>query len=828
MSEQHPATGVLRTFRVRTITPLTVATFVGWPDGAQPHLVVVVRGSWRIGADGTLDALPASYACGDTFAGGERDLYGECIRASDFVPFKARTDVLLVGSAYTPGGKPANAVELRVGVGEWSRAVRVIGDRHVLPTGGLSEPLPFVQMPLTWTRTAASADNPVGTGREPDESGMLRAPNLIDPADSQGTQPAGTGPVNPRWPSRDKRQGRRYDDAWLRQRWPGFATDFDPGYWQAAPGAQQLPAWLSGDEPVVLQNLLPTTPTWTGQLPGWRVRCLVSAADASDPDGEPTTRELDLALDTLTINTNDTADNGEATLTLAWRGRIAADTVWARNVHDVRVAHELMTDPLASVEALEQRFADADANNETGDDLPALNAGTLAALLQTTPLFTRGDGEPVLLPGVSDEVQQLWNDAAALQTALLESAEAGNPIAWPGENSGYAPISHGDGDGEAGDIEGDAETVFTRLAWTLRAAASRGLVGGTAAGSPAADALQRELDDFHAAGRFQPYEPGLTPTAPLPEETSPHTRDDVMAAAAEGTSLAGFDLRGLDLSGLSLDAANLTDCVLNGANLAGTTLVGANLARATLAGCNLAGATLTGCNARAADFTGATLTDCDLSHATLEQATFRDADLSRADLNGARARFAIFNGATLERAKASGASFDSAWMDDCNLTSAALDGASLADASLSGVTATGCNARGAKAANLRASKADFSGADWREADLTGSTWYECRATQANFAAAALRGADFMAADLSAAVFDLADCREGRFLLATLAGASLIKCNLMQATFENAVLSGARFAGSNLYEAELLGATLDGSDFTSANVGGTRLALSAGG
>src|SRR6187402_1112789 len=48
---------------------------------------------------------------------------------SDLVPFKPRTDVVLVGHAYAPHGRPAKVVDVEIEVGALRKKLRVFGER---------------------------------------------------------------------------------------------------------------------------------------------------------------------------------------------------------------------------------------------------------------------------------------------------------------------------------------------------------------------------------------------------------------------------------------------------------------------------------------------------------------------------------------------------------------------------------------------------------------------------------------------------------------------------------------------------------------------------
>lgn len=179
---------------------------------------------------------------------------------SDFGPPKAATDVLLVGSAHAPAGRTCTELDVGLRVGPLTRTARIFGERRWRPgllgaRPGAAEP--FARMPLVYERACGGAgtDNPVGVAPE-----APHLPNIEDPLQplrrrGQRPPPLGFGPVAEHWPTRQRLAGT-YDDGWMQTRYPLAPLDFDPGFWQIAPRAQQLPD-LHGGESVTLLHLAP-------------------------------------------------------------------------------------------------------------------------------------------------------------------------------------------------------------------------------------------------------------------------------------------------------------------------------------------------------------------------------------------------------------------------------------------------------------------------------------------------------------------------------------------------------------------------------------------
>lgn len=195
---------------------------------------------------------------------------------ADLGPAKPATDVVLRGSAYAPGGRPATEVMVTLKVGDRLKSLRVQGPRtwvrdisgEVVP----GAPQPFLSTPFSYEdayggydsddpdprRHALCLENPVGTGVAKDSSKLLgtRAPRVEQPDLNGRPYAAGFGPVASHWAPRVKYAGT-YDGAWFESRKPLLPTDFDPRYHQFAPPDQQFAPHLRGGTPFGLKNLTP-------------------------------------------------------------------------------------------------------------------------------------------------------------------------------------------------------------------------------------------------------------------------------------------------------------------------------------------------------------------------------------------------------------------------------------------------------------------------------------------------------------------------------------------------------------------------------------------
>jgi len=248
------------------------------PDGAEAVLAIV-KGTFEIGAreDLALAEPQVPLTLADQY-------YGEpgksSIRyASDIVPEKRGTDVVLVGAAHVARGE-AVAVEVTLEAGPLRKRIAVIGDRRWQRSSArgvhASSPRPFSVMPLVYERAFGGQDhtsarrnewadeprNPVGCGlvANPARRDLAEVPlpNLEDPADpiadpTRRPIPTGLGFIAPSWKPRIDFAGT-HDEAWRKDRFPLPPRDFDVRFYNSAPSDLVSPRYFAGGEPVTITN----------------------------------------------------------------------------------------------------------------------------------------------------------------------------------------------------------------------------------------------------------------------------------------------------------------------------------------------------------------------------------------------------------------------------------------------------------------------------------------------------------------------------------------------------------------------------------------------
>ena len=276
---------------------------------------------------------------------------------TDLASFKVATDVVLIGKAFSPNGKPVSQLDVTVEVGVRRKHLRVTGDRRCLYRPGMSplfsDPVLFTEMPIQYERAYGGRDirsNPDAPFYYPrNHSGVgialkntketvdgLALPNIEDPEDlltpdrvvfdgperwSSQPLPDGLGWFDRRWYPRCSFTGAfpAYVDidTILREETLGLVPkgqialsrqfklpSFDLRFHSGASRGLSLP-FLAGNERFRLTNLTPGG-TLTFQLPGEAPSIMLDIGF-----GET---ELKPFLHTVCVRL------GEKQLDLVWRG----------------------------------------------------------------------------------------------------------------------------------------------------------------------------------------------------------------------------------------------------------------------------------------------------------------------------------------------------------------------------------------------------------------------------------------------------------------------------------------------------------------------------
>lgn len=332
-------------------TVFSVMSFDHWDQAGGEVSVVVVKavlfrqdGRWAYAPD------TVKIAHADIFDG--EPATGVLSIEQEIAPEKVATDLMVRAIAYAPddGALADWPVSIEI-PGRLSYGFQVRGPSSWASRKGgwhLSSPEPVRSVPiryqLAYGGTVAAKNgteqtfeyNPAGrgyTGSGPaGDRTEIPAPQIGLLADFMsekfGKDMAvhGFGPIAKAWLPRRGLAGT-LDDAWARTRHPRMPEDFDPRFWNAAPGPLQLSPFLRGDEVVRFINLRPDAPEYGFALPG------ISVAGKISPDNHTVRFNLDTV--SIDIEAPDTDDHN---VTLIWRARFpASDSIEALEIDMVGV-----------------------------------------------------------------------------------------------------------------------------------------------------------------------------------------------------------------------------------------------------------------------------------------------------------------------------------------------------------------------------------------------------------------------------------------------------------------------------------------------------------
>lgn len=635
----HPArtTEHVPVVNVSSFVPFTMHFRVRPPRDA---LIVIVKGTFEL-----VEGAPAALAAAQEPPSGDVR-YGdvESLRySSDFVPFKPRADVFLVGHAF-PGDDPKVA-HVHLQIDDVRRSMAVFGDRSWDALGGQSEPAPFKSMPLRWERALGgplSHQNPLGRGH----GTAVLLPNLerlgalvASPGDTP--EPICFAPIDPEWRARRSKLGT-YGGRWLAHNAPYFPDDFDWAYFNAAPREQQLP-WLRGDERYALIGVAPGGGALSGQLPSVKPRAFAALTDGRFV-------EVVLRIDTLHF------DADARQLVVVHRGLLETNDQEASEVSALFVMQEdeapiVVEDAHARfLEELAPKSAPPPRSVVVEVRVPPPKRRTIEAWL------VEGLAGRDLTGGDLRDLDLRGHD---LRGALLARCDL------RGANLAGANLE------EANLVEARADGVDLRAATLSRA----DLQGAVLEGALLERAVLTRANLAGARCRGARFTGVVGDGARF------------LGAALEGAAFDGAELAGADLTRSALDGASFVEAVLDDAKLYEArgvarfdraSLRDARLDRAELAGASLLAVSADGLSGERVNLERANLLGARLRGALLIRARLAHAILSRSDLRDAILRGADLTDAKLLRANAMGALLDGANLERADLRGANLYATSMA------------------------------------------------------------------------------------------------------------------------------------------------------
>jgi uncharacterized protein YjbI with pentapeptide repeats len=220
---------------------------------------------------------------------------------------KPNAELLVHGSCFAPEGSEVNASRVKVSLGTISKELYVFGERHWIGGMGVSEPVPFTEMPVSYANAFGGKDhapNPPGKGVEAvaGETGpIIPLPN-IEYADqlvgspNDKPRPASLNRIDMMCEQRMLNAGT-YDQKYIETRMPGFPDDFNYDYFNDAAKDQQTEGFFKGDEQYEIRNMHPLHSIIKGQIPGVTGRAFVN----HQVDGVVEFKEVPTQLDTIWV-----------------------------------------------------------------------------------------------------------------------------------------------------------------------------------------------------------------------------------------------------------------------------------------------------------------------------------------------------------------------------------------------------------------------------------------------------------------------------------------------------------------------------------------------
>lgn len=203
--------------------------------------------------------------------------------ASDLIPFKPTTDVVVTGTVRPPEGRPLPYWYTALRIGKMEKRLKIFGPRvwrnHVFGGWKLSEAEPTEGVSLLYENayggTVGPADkdayeegayyppNPVGVGyigksrtdyRCEYPAAQIEAWDAPIREFGRDVAPGGYGPIPGHVPDRLQYAGT-YDDYWKKTMAPHIPLDMDMRFWNAAPIDQQPAAYLQAGEIIELAGM---------------------------------------------------------------------------------------------------------------------------------------------------------------------------------------------------------------------------------------------------------------------------------------------------------------------------------------------------------------------------------------------------------------------------------------------------------------------------------------------------------------------------------------------------------------------------------------------
>lgn len=247
------------------------------------HWIVAVKGTFQASRAGGLELAEEQPA--PTLA---PEYLGEpgvsSLRCdTDLGLMKPGTDVIVIGHAHAPQGRPVAEVTVGLRISQTNKTLLIRGENSF--SNGLTglkttTPIPFVTMPIVYERAFGGVDrssadpakwrmdlrNPLGLGFgcHGPRLAHTTGPNVLHPS-KEWSRPAGFGAICSHWSPRLELSGT-YDEKWKKERFPLLPRDFDRRCLMCSPEDQRFEDYLTGGETIEVVNMSERG-SFTGMLP---------------------------------------------------------------------------------------------------------------------------------------------------------------------------------------------------------------------------------------------------------------------------------------------------------------------------------------------------------------------------------------------------------------------------------------------------------------------------------------------------------------------------------------------------------------------------------
>lgn len=772
-----------------------------------------------------------------------------CNGVIDLAMPKPCAEFLATGYAYTHHQTDKTASAARIQIGQLDKTLTAFGDRYWVDDIP-SKPQPFEQMRLDWSRAFGGEgyeENPHGIGFNPEEldNGMTvhRLPNIEMPHSLLMSQqeiptPASFCPLDFIWPRRFTRIGKKYDQAWLENAFPGFSNDMDWRLFNAAPEDQwwEENNTLPEQAPWHIWNMHPEKPIQEGILPAWNARCFIRRLRTDEEIFE------EIAMRNTTVWFFPHLEQ----MILIWHGSAQVNEDDARDVLQMVSALELKEKPRSTehyLQVLEQRMDKEKGALYAFREKDLMAEEIIGSWLDTeqpennSPLQKNfQQREKRLLEQQKEKLAEYGVDINTLIPAetelpfpshpkLDELAEFEEKVEqYIAEKQAEAELQKKQAIAlakEQGiDIKEPTEEIESRGPENLH---------------QIRDILQQQKQQMKFSDKelaqmeqamytqylhsVQKQRPALRLTGNL----SQIIRKRVQKIMQQGRDFSGMDFTGADLSGMDLRGANFTRTLLESACFNHSQLDEANfneamLARAEICNASLRGAkldhaclTLAKCDQSdfsAASFTETLLQETLLNRCHFDHALFTDLLLQQIFLTNCQFPYSQWKNCTFIELELPALKFNHATLSKtsfikCKLKQAVFDHAKLESCSWVETEANGIRFH---AASLLTSafvmNSELNQADFSHATLTECNLRQMPLVQAKFYATTLNNSDLSESNCQLADMQYLNTEKSLFIRTDFRGALLNNANLMNALMQKCSFNNANLQEANLFRTDM--------------------------